>query len=154
MLGRHQPRQQGRVKAYALTGFRESALEGHKTIVVLGQRQRTIQVLHSPTQGAAACIAVHAPDFIEAKTEFIVRQIMKRICACQAPVHSLGVWRDQLAQYPITRGLRPVQSLRCVKVAAYATAARCNIQPKLQIIRRQAFKPGIRTAKTKGPDPA
>ena len=72
MLRRHQPCQQGRVQADTRAGFRKGALERDKVVVLLGQCQRAIQTLHPATQSATARIAIQAPHFIKAETQFVI----------------------------------------------------------------------------------
>ena len=74
VLKRHQPLQQCGVERDALAGLGEGALERDKTVVLLGQRQRSVQTLHTATQGATASVAKHAPDFIKTETELVIWQ--------------------------------------------------------------------------------
>lgn len=95
MLGRHQPGQQGCTQADAFAGFGKGVLGGDETAVQLGQRQRPVEALDTPGEGATASIAVSAPDLVEDHAQLILGEHLR--AAEQAPEQPGTVGHRQVA---------------------------------------------------------
>ena len=134
-----------------MAGLGKGALERDKTVVLLGQRQRSVQTLHAATQGATASVTEHAPDLIKTETELVIWLTVGGVAAGQAPVHVLGVRLNQVSQNAIARRLLAVQHLCRVQITAHPTPTRRNIQPHFKVIRRQTVQPGITASETDRP---